>query len=63
MLLAYLNDAANMHYGLNLKQFPTLAYEFPIQNSKNVESTWNTNKMRGDHYPRGFRKGFGTESV
>lgn len=56
LLVKYLQDAANMHYGLTLKQVRALAYEYAIRNKKKVDPSWERNKCAGEQWLRDFRK-------
>ena len=56
LLVQYLHDAANMHYGLSLKQVRYLAYEYAIKNKKKVDPSWEINKCAGEQWLRDFRK-------
>lgn len=55
LLVQYLQDAANMHYGLTLKQVRCFAYEYAIRNNKKVEISWEVNKCAGEQWLRDFR--------
>lgn len=41
LLVQYLQDAANMHYGLTLKQVRSLTYEYAIRNNKKIGKSTN----------------------
>ncbi|XP_065662840.1 uncharacterized protein LOC136085459 [Hydra vulgaris] len=56
ILVNYLADAANMHYGLTLKQIRSFAYEYALANHKKIETSWMKNKCAGDQWLRDFRK-------
>lgn len=39
LLVQYLKSAANMHYGLTLKQVRVLAYEYAVHNNKKFDKS------------------------
>ncbi|XP_063234886.1 tigger transposable element-derived protein 6-like [Bacillus rossius redtenbacheri] len=61
LLVQYLHDAANMHYGLTLKQVRGLAYEYAVQNHKKVDPSWEVNKCAGEQWLRDFRKKYANQ--
>ncbi|XP_065672428.1 tigger transposable element-derived protein 1-like [Hydra vulgaris] len=56
ILVNYLAVAANMHYGLTLKQIRSFAYEYALANHKKIETSWMKNKCAGEQWLRDFRK-------
>lgn len=58
LLVDYLTQAANMHYGLTKKQVMTLAYGFAKANNKKIDPSWEANKCAGKQWLRDFRKKF-----
>lgn len=58
LLVNYIEKAAELHYGLTLKDVRTLAYQFAKQNQKPYDPSWDTNKLAGKDWLIGFRKRF-----
>ena len=56
ILVKYLADAANMHYGLTLKQIRFFAYEYALANHKKIETSWIKNKCAGEQWLQDFQK-------
>ena len=52
----YLIKAAQMCYGLTVKDTCELAYRFAIANEKTVPDSWHKNKTAGKEWIRLFRK-------
>lgn len=56
MLVNYILKAADLQYGLTLKDVRVLAYQFAKENKKKYDNTWDTMKMAGLNWLKGFRK-------
>lgn len=55
MLVEYIKDAANLQFGLTLKDVKVLAYQFAKANKIKYPSTWDSKQMAGDYWLRLFR--------
>lgn len=54
-LVEYMETAANLYYGLSIKDIKVLAYEFSKENNKHFDKSWEENGMAGDFWFRLFR--------
>ena len=48
--------ASKMFHGLSREQTKQLVYKFAIQKNKDVAANWNTMKMTGEDWLKGFCK-------
>ena len=55
-LTEYVVQCSKMHYGLTLKQFQLLAYEFASKLNRKVPAAWEVDEMAGKEWVLGFRK-------
>lgn len=63
LLVTYIQKAAQLHYGLSLKDVRTLAYQFAKVNNKSYDSSWDVNKQAGKDWLIGFRKNLEMKSL
>lgn len=49
-LVDYIKDAAQLQFGLTLKDVKILAYQFAKANGKKYPKSWDTKKMAGDYW-------------
>jgi hypothetical protein len=54
-LVAYIKQAAKLHYGLTLKQVRNLAFELAAANNKDIPAKWKEEQLAGENWLRGFR--------
>lgn len=60
-LVDYIKDAAQLQFGLTLKDVKILAYQFAKANGKKYPKSWDTKKMAGDYWLRLFRQRYQNE--
>lgn len=53
-LSEYLIQASRLNYGLSLKQFRELAYEFAKANNKKIPPSWESKKIAGRDWAKCF---------
>lgn len=55
LLSEYLITAANMCYGLSVKETRSFAYKFAISNKKQIPESWRRNESAGEEWMKLFR--------
>ena len=61
LLVEYILKAADLQYGLTLRDCRTLAYQFAKVNNKKYHKSWDINKMAGKDWLKIFRKKYANE--
>nr|CAI5826562.1 unnamed protein product [Callosobruchus analis] len=61
MLVVYIKDAANLQFGLTLKDVKVLAYQFAKANQMKYPTSWDSAQMAGEYWLRLFRKRYKEE--
>nr|CAI5825039.1 unnamed protein product [Callosobruchus analis] len=61
MLVVYIKDAANLQFGLTLKDVKVLAYQFAKANQMRYPTSWDSAQMAGEYWLRLFRKRYKEE--
>nr|CAI5827726.1 unnamed protein product [Callosobruchus analis] len=61
MLVVYIKDAANLQFGLTLKDVKVLAYQFAKANQMKYPTSWDSAQMAGEYWLRLYRKRYKEE--